>query len=159
MKEKKENKISQILNIYSFIRFKTPYYLTLIILYGLIFYLFYQKDIKSLYIVILTIIGITCTISQTLFSYASILKEKEALKIVKNAGEHFLAASLWMSIVLLIFFVSTKIDLTIKNKNWYFEILSISFYCLSLLYFTYSADSINKGLHKINYFLWWQLDI
>jgi hypothetical protein len=156
MSKKKKN--NWLFNAYWFFRFKIPAYITLIALYGLAYLLLLEGKTEFLFTSLLVVIGISVTTSQTCFTYIPSIRENKIKGIVKKAGEHFLAASIWMSIAILILFVSMRYDLLVKDLVWYFKIPSYLFYSFALLHFTYSADSINKGVHRIGYILWWKLE-
>jgi len=155
----KEKIINRLLRTYWYFRFKIPSYITLVALYSLAFILLSKGDTESMFTSFLVVIGITVTTSQTCFAYISTLNDKKTKELVRVAGEHFLAASMWMSIAMLMFFVSVKYDLFIENRSWHLKFLSYLLYSFTLLHFTYSADSINKGIHRIGHVLWWKLDI
>jgi len=144
---------------YWFFRFKMPAYITLVSLYGLALLLLSKGETGPIFTSLFVVIGITIATSQTCFAYLDSTRDKKTKAVIKNAGEHFLAASMWMSIAALIAFLSTQYDALVNNEVWYLKIPSPMLHALALLHFTYSADSINKGLHRIGYVLFWKLDI
>lgn len=155
----KKKALTPLLNVYWFFRFKIPAHITLISLYGLAWILLSKGKTELVFTSLLIVIGITIAIAQTCFTYLSSIREKKNKDIVKTAGEHFLAASVWMSIAALILFLSFQYDALVESKSWYFKIPSYLLYTFAFLHFTYSADSINKGIHRIGYILFWRLDI
>src|SRR3989344_411066 len=139
----------ELVNFYFFFRFKMPAWISWVSLYVLIFILINNRNIEGLYTTTLIVIGISVTIAQTCFAYLATEKINDRKKIILNAGEHFLAASVWMSIALLITFLSEQWKNSPFSKSKFLDGLEVLFYVFAVYYFTRAADSINKGLHRI----------
>ncbi len=156
MKNKKREKL---IKIYLFIRFRLPVEITSISLYGLAWILLYKGKTELIFTSLLIVIAITIAMSQTCFTYLTSIKDKKTKEVVKIVGEHFLAASMWMSIAALITFLSFQYDALVEGLAFSFKIPGYLLYTLALVNFYQSAESINKGIHRIGYILFWKVDM
>lgn len=155
-----KNKKELILNIFCFLRFKIQAYITLIALWFLAFISVYKWD-NQFFMALLAVIGICIATSQTIFSYLPLLDGEEngkTLETLRKSGEHFLGAALWMSISLLVLYVDLQIK-KLYGLYYWFNTIDFVLKLIVLLNFITSAYSINKGLHRVGYIIWWKVDI
>lgn len=157
-----KKKTSKKYKIINFIRFKIPAYLFLQALY-LVSYIilgiaFYKSEFDKIYLPLLSIIGLSISLSSCIFSYSR-TKLGEEKKLIAHIGENLLFTAISTVFSLIFVWVASTLKQYLPKNNLLYESPSYLIFLISLVYFQEAIDVFTKSIERMYKYLFYITDL